>query len=150
MGAHGLSESSLRHLETEALDLISEAREEQRTKVAAATAEATAFAEAHTTSAMADFSAISRALARSEPLPECRSAGGIVIVEDLSKVKADLLTTQQRMGEARQQALDEGRVQGHLDASLWLGAHNKGILRPTAEDMRCALAEMMDDLRGHA
>lgn len=63
---------------------------------------------------------------------------------ELAKTMDTLLDTQRGMGEARQQNLDEGREQGHLDAFLWLRAHHKGILAPTADGMRAALAEMMD------
>lgn len=83
------------------LDLISEAREEQNRA---------------RDSADTDFSGLSRAIARNEPLPTCNSAGGIVIAAELyrlhaelNKATSDLRLCQAKMGEARQQAQREAR-----------------------------------------
>lgn len=56
---------------------------------------------------------------------------------DLAKTMDALLDTQKGMGEVRQQAMQEGREQGHLDAVLWL--REFGHRQPTSDDLEYAM-----------
>lgn len=112
----------------EALDLISEAREEHKTVIVERDG-----ADERARMLLDAKNAIVGVF-------EQKVAG---LEHDLAKTMDTLLATQKRMGEGRQTNLDEGREQGHMDAFLWLRAHHKGILAPTAEDMRVDLAQMM-------
>lgn len=116
-------------LAEQALDLISEAREE------------------HTRardSADSDFAGLSKAISSAQPLPECNSAGGIVIRNEIESLRFDLakatdalLTTQKRMGEVRQDAIKLGRSTGHDEAISWLREH--GVQKSVVNECEDAL-----------
>lgn len=121
-----------------ALDLISEARAEQRANLASVTQ----MPSVPVTNGGARIAELEHELARAKALVATLAAERDAALAGMTKASSVAKTLTLQQSEVRQRFLAEGRAQGHTDASNWL--RSADVLRTTANDMAEALAALMD------